>query len=69
MKQPSVSGWVRMLARPEQHHRIAIERLLQIPASDWMTDGELAVASGDDRASGPHLPDDLVGDVLRSNTG
>lgn len=46
VSQPSVSEWTRSMARPEHHHRVAIERLLQIPASDWMTEDELVVASG-----------------------
>lgn len=46
VSQPAVSEWMRSGARPEHHHRVAIERLLAIPAEDWMTDAERAVAEG-----------------------
>lgn len=41
--QNSVSLWVRGLSRPEPHHRIALETLLSIPASDWFTDEEASL--------------------------
>ncbi|MDB4946211.1 MAG: hypothetical protein JWP97_5745 [Labilithrix sp.] len=50
VKQPSVSEWVRMRARPESHLRKAIERLLGIPEVDWMTDDERRIAE-----TGPEL--------------
>lgn len=46
VSQPSVSEWTRCRSRPETHLRLAIERLLGIPAGDWMTADEQRVASG-----------------------
>lgn len=40
VKQPSISNWLRGLARPEPHLRTALERLIGIPASDWQTKKE-----------------------------
>jgi len=40
VKQPSVSEWVRMRARPESHYRKVIWHLFGIPEDDWLTDME-----------------------------
>lgn len=44
--QPSVSAWVRMIARPEAHHRKGITRELGIPEDDWFLPEERAAAFG-----------------------
>lgn len=47
VSQPAVSGWASGKTRPETHHmRRAIERLLGIPADDWMTPEERDTANG-----------------------
>jgi transcriptional regulator with XRE-family HTH domain len=46
VRQPSVSAWVRGHSRPDPHLRPALERLIGIPADDWMTDEEYAIAYG-----------------------
>ena len=45
VSQPSVSAWVNLTARPDPHYREAIERLLGIPASGWMTAAERQIAT------------------------
>lgn len=69
VKQPSVSAWVAMTARPEAHYRRAIRRTIaaaaaekgieaDIPEDDWMTDAERSIADGvptDADATGPHV--------------
>jgi len=35
--QPSVSGWLREVSRPEPEHRASLELLAGIPPSAWMT--------------------------------
>ncbi len=46
IKSASVSAWKDAVARPEAHFRDALERLLGIPAGDWMTDDERRIAGG-----------------------
>lgn len=43
VKQPSVSVWLRGLARPEPHLRAALELLAGIPVADWDTEDERAL--------------------------
>lgn len=49
--QPSVTAWIQGQSRPEAHLREAIERLVGIEASAWMTDAEYRVAFGKARAA------------------
>jgi len=41
-----VTRWISGLRRPESHLREAIERLLGVKTTDWMTDDEYLVAFG-----------------------
>lgn len=61
VKQPSVSAWVAMTARPEVHYRRAIRRAIaeaaaakgldtDIAEDDWMTDAERTIANGTPKA-------------------
>lgn len=45
VSQPSVSGWLRYLSRPETHHRISLRRLAKIPESSWITPQEMRLMS------------------------
>lgn len=49
LKGGVVNRWFHGSRRPEPHLREAIERLLGIKASDWMTDAEFRVAFGRER--------------------
>lgn len=40
IKQPSVSGWLSGAWRPDEGHRIALERVTGIAAHDWLTPEE-----------------------------
>jgi len=42
----AVSRWARGETRPLPHFRAALERLHGIPAADWMTGDERAIAEG-----------------------
>lgn len=55
-KQPSVSAWIRGETRPDTHFRQAIERLMGIPMGTWLTDAEVAIATGAPAPSSPALP-------------
>lgn len=46
-----VSRWASGERRPESHLRDAIQRILGIDSSDWMTDAEYRVAFGKSRAA------------------
>lgn len=46
IKQPSVSAWLRGVARPDAHLRTMLEHLTGIPATDWFTDEERAQIRG-----------------------
>lgn len=46
VSQVAVSGWVNLQARPEAHHRKALDRVYGIPENDWMTDSEHDLAIG-----------------------
>lgn len=45
VSQPAVSEWVAGTTRPTAHIRTAIEALVGIPASAWMTRDERAVVA------------------------
>lgn len=47
IRQPAVSQWVRGNSRPEPHFRLALQRLLGIPAESWMTAKERKIAGID----------------------
>ena len=51
VSQPAVFEWFAGNARPSAHFRTAIEALLGIPASAWLTDEERAVVVGAMRVS------------------
>jgi ribosome-binding protein aMBF1 (putative translation factor) len=44
-----VSRWASGVRRPDPHLREAVERILGIKTSDWMTDAEYLVAFGRER--------------------
>ena len=46
VSQPSVRKWIHQAAKPEAHHRKALERILGIPEDDWMDAAERAIAEG-----------------------
>lgn len=47
--QPTISLWLSGENRPQAHQREALERVLKIKTSDWMTDAEYLVAFGRER--------------------
>lgn len=40
---PAVSAWIRGVSRPEQHHRLMLERLTGIAPEAWLTAREVKV--------------------------
>ncbi len=47
----AISRWQNAASRPDAHHRIAIETLFGIPASEWLTPEERAVVAAAKRAA------------------
>lgn len=56
IKQPSISNWLRGLARPEPHLRVALEKLIGIPATDWQTKKEAKSESDALKRIAEHKP-------------
>lgn len=52
ISQPAVSGWVDGITRPNDVHRKALERLIGLPADDWMTRDEVRLVYGADTKTG-----------------
>ena len=50
--QQAVSIYLRRVARPAHHVRAAIEREYGIPATDWYSPSEAAIADGSHRTAG-----------------
>jgi ribosome-binding protein aMBF1 (putative translation factor) len=49
IKSGVITRWLNGDRRPEPHLREALERLLGIKRTDWMTDAEFVVAFGRER--------------------